>query len=1076
MTNYPRFATSSVLAGMAALIAITLPLALNGCGGSGGSLFNGSGQGASAFKLVSCSLGGAPCGTATNVVQQTQSLSFTFNDSISPGSVTSETLQILEVDPGGGGGAEPPGIRTVAGNIVTFTPEVSFDSNGNVSYGFKPGRTYRITIPESPSTAIKSASGKANTTSITATIFVSNQLADINPGPPAASLTVPLSQTNAPLSTPVEVTFNDIMNVATLVNKLQGTSQTLSVFVDLDGDLQTTNDQIAQTGSWDVNFDSEKKQTTVRFTHPAPFPSPGPSGTRTIVVSLNAVVIKDLGGNPLGGPSVFSFRTAVCNIQNNFSIAEEFTNNANEETAETGNNMWNGSGGAGLLVRGTGGGSGTHGAFIGDTFLSVDTIGAIATDGTSVAADANFNSPGRIPFVAKSVDALPALNQNTSVPITVTDGVFQFSTFQINPGVRVRFEGAAPARIFVRGNVNIQGTLDAGGGDGSRSVSDDDKRKFTGINTPCTSKNVSDPININGWGGGATGCPTFPQFVIGKPGGRGGPQGGNGGNGGDLPTNLPAYPLASAVLFTSFEGQNGVAPPQFPGSGGPLPTGGTGTRAVPVFTVSGTNVYANNVAVSVGSGINYDSCAVVGCSNLNANLCEGIVGHPTGAQPTAYSVQMGAPAPGGASNVEDGTIGTWCQEAAPTATCGAGGAAKKAVPDWAAVSVTGGPALSPPAKSDAIPFYPMPPTGTPGGRAIASEPANFGSDGLGNFSMLRGGAGGGGTGVNAFGTGGSFNSAAPNFGTTVSGLFSVGCGGGAGGGALQVQAGRNLTVAAGGFIRANGGDGGDHLDHPTCTATPACGTTLDNFTAGKLWGQSMAPAGAGGGGSVLLQVSNTLSLANASVSVRGGVGGDGRVLPVAFVAKFVFPAIATNVPIRLRGGDGGNGRWHYQTIGAVNADAGFDPPQASNKTSPFNGINIASADFSGAQSKWLSFPPTAGSFVQLTGYDLTISTTGGTQVLTQNDITQNAVLTASFASGGTLPVRILFQGTRPDAFGQPDPLARTPWTDQVSTLSVASPKFVRFAVVFSRQAAAANPSFLGIDKIDIKGSGENCPN
>lgn len=1071
-----------------------LPLLIAGCGGGGGSLLNGGGQGSTSFKLTSCSLGGAPCGTATNVVQQTQSLTFTFNESVAPNSVTSETLQILEVDPSGGGGAEPPGLRVASGNNVTFTPEVSFDSNGNVSYGFKPGKTYRITIPKAPQTAIQSVGGHPNTSSVTTTIFVSNQLADIVPGPPTAHLSLPTAPTGSPLDTAIEVTFSDIMNVSTLVNKLQGTSQTLSVYVDLDGNLATTNDQIIQTGLWDINFDSIAKETTVRFTHTSPLPSPGPSGQRTIVVAINGLVVKDLGGNSLVGPSVFTFQTGPCNQQNAFNIVEDFANNTNEEGTDSGANMWNPGSSPGLLVSGKGGGNGQHGALLADTSFDVGTKGALATDGTSVAADQNFNSPGRIPFVVKAIDGLPAVNENTSKDVTVTDGIFQFSSFTINTGVTLRLEGSKPARIFSRGNVNINGTLDVGGANGSRSATTDDKIKFTGINTGCTAKNISDAANINGWGGGTTGCPLFPQYPVGKPGGRGGPNGGDGGNGGDLPTNLPYYPSATAVLFKSFDGQNGATAPQFPGGAGATAGGGAGTLAVPVFNFGGTNIYANFKVPTATATINVDIAGTVAAVSPISNsdptpaLCEGIVGHTVGVagQPGMYSIQMGAPAGGGASHREDGTIGTWCQEAAVTAACGANGANKKAVPSWATVT-TAPPLTVPPAKVDTIPFYPSPPTGVGGLKAIASEPSNFGSDGLGNFSMLRAGAGGGGGGVNCFGTAGSFTATVapswqPTGGITIFPLFSVGCAGGGGGGALQAQSGRNFTIAAGGFIRANGGDGGDHLDHPTCTARPGCSATLDQFTAGKLWGQTMSPGGGGGGGSVLIQANGTASIAAASVSVRGGFGGDGRFIndltvvpaPNNILTKFQFAGIATNIAFHLRGGEGGNGRWHYQLTNLVNLDSGFDPPQASNTSSTFNGINIAAADFSGAQSKWILFPPTSGSFVQLTGYDLTISTTGGSQVLVQDDVLSNQVLAASFAAGGTLPVRILFQGTRPNILGQPDLAARTPWTDQVSTLSVASPRFVRFVVVFSRAAQAANPSFLGVDKIDIKGTGENC--
>ncbi|MBI3819124.1 MAG: hypothetical protein HY286_10570 [Planctomycetes bacterium] len=617
-------------------------------------------------------------------------------------------------------------------------------------------------------------------------------------------------------------------------------------------------------------------------------------------------------------------------------------------------------------------------------------------------------------------DAFPGNSQNTSVPITVTDGVFQFSTLQIlNPTNTLRFDGpGAPARIYVRGKVNIQGTLDVGGNPGSRSASNSDKATFAGINISCMLKNTLEGSAISGWAGGSTGCALFPQYPVGKPGGRGGPLGGDGGHGGDLAINIPGQTSVTAAGFQSFDGANGIDASLFPGSLGTVATGGAGTPAVPVFNVSGQILYAlNSLTVPApygfGSGVNYDGCVAVGCNGSGNSVCDGIFPQATGTTPNFYSIQMGAPAGGGASYFEDGTVGTWCQESAVTATCGISGANKKTVPLWTTVS---GTIPSNPPASNVFPYYPSPPTGTGGVEGIfGAEPTQFGSDGVGNFSMLRPGA---------------------------------------------------------------GGDGGDHMDHPNCTALPACQLSLDNFTAGKLWGQSMAPCGAGGGGAVLIQSNGAISLAPASVSVNGGIGGDGRLPSAAnattaakaFLSKFIFPGIATNIPFRLRGGDGGNGRWHYQSSANTNLDAAFTPAvQTSSHSSPYTGINIAAADFSGAESGWFAIPPGSGSFIKLIGYDLFIQTTGGPATLRQDDVSLNQVLTQSFAAGGTLPVRVLFQGTQADTFGQPDPAARTPWTDQVTTLTEANPKFVRFVVVFSRATSVANPAFIGIDKIAIRG-------
>lgn len=1056
-------------------VAVLAPAVLIGCGGLSG----GSGESAT-FKVVSCNIGGSPCGGASNVVNQNQDLKFSFNFSVDPNSVDSNTLQVIEVDPSGGGGSEPLGSRFVTGKTVTFRPSVSIDSNGNVSYGLQSGKSYQITIPKSPAAAIRSVGGDANTVAVSTTVFVANKVIDAVPGNPqikGKELREPIDLSSAPVSTDVVITFLDIMNVATLLNTTTGQSSSMSVRVDLDGNPATPNDQIAISGSWTANFDTVNQETTVRFklTPGTKFPGPGPSGTRRVVVTLNANIIKDLGGNALAtgidpadglqNPTQFIFKNEDQPCPPPVDLVEDFTDNTGEDAGTTGVNMWNPAGpNAGLLVGGLGGGQGTLGEFVADFTSDFAAVGAISTDGTSLPStsiSSNVSVPGRTPYIVKDVDSLTG----TSFP--VEDGIFQFSRFVIPAGVRVRFEGSKAARIFVRGNVQIDGILDVGGLDGSTNSTQNEQKAYAGLNTPCT-----------GPAGGATSwddpggepCPTFPQYLFGKPAGRGGPLAGDGGRGGDIPLNTPAYPAAQVALFTSFHGTSGHDSPA-PTVGDPVATGGIGTRAVPVNIAAndGQEVFGNVNTPSplVGGGFTYDNCTSGNCSNLNPTLSDGITWFLTGASPNSYAIHIGAPGGGGASFASDGATGFWCNETTVTANCG-----NKLGPFPFGGLTT---PLSPLPKTDAIPYWPLPPIGVGGTKGAAVEPPDFGSDGVGNFSMLRGGAGGGGTGANAFGVASNVNPAIPltwAANGTVSGILATGTAGGGGGGALQLQAGRDFAANAVNSIDGAGGNGGDHIDRPNCTPFPQCGI----IAAGSLYGEGMCPGGAGGGGAILLQSANGFTLANNAVTVRGGIGGDGRQIELAFNTKFIlnagaYPGYNSTQRLRLRGGDGGNGRWHYQSGIVQNVDAGFDPPQAANQQSPYTGINIPEADFSGAQSKWTIIPAT-GAFIDVTSYTLVVKNQdGSTTTLLQDDLANNEVLSASYASGGTLPVRVFFQGTRADAFNQPDPNQRTKWTEKVTELSASSPKFVRFIVVFSRQAQVANPTFVGIDSLSLKVSG-----
>lgn len=152
--------------------------------------------------------------------------------------------------------------------------------------------------------------------------------------------------------------------------------------------------------------------------------------------------------------------------------------------------------------------------------------------------------------------------QNTlrGAPITVTDGRFEFTRFDVPAGVTVRFEGANPAVIRVTGRATIDGTLDVSGVDGS---------------------------------GGFNGS----LGVVDRVGAGGGPGAGRGGDGG----------LASpgnATLPTS-NGSNGADVSVPAGHAYAAQTGATGGGGASQFPVDGLNsslVFVNFLTQMVGAG------------------------------------------------------------------------------------------------------------------------------------------------------------------------------------------------------------------------------------------------------------------------------------------------------------------------------------------------------------------------------------------------------------------------------------------------------------------------------------------
>jgi hypothetical protein len=135
---------------------------------------------------------------------------------------------------------------------------------------------------------------------------------------------------------------------------------------------------------------------------------------------------------------------------------------------------------------------------------------------------------------------------------------------------------------------------------------------------------------------------------------------------------------------------------------------------------------------------------------------------------------------------------------------------------------------------------------------------------------LRGGSGGGGGGFGLWGT--KTNSITQTCIGTASVLFPYfdhsAAGGGGGGGALQVVAGRSLSVD--GQIDASGGHGGGSLDPSTSMFECVNATTDPSVECGDF----AAPGGGGSGGALKLQgLEVELAPDPARLSVLGGMGG-----------------------------------------------------------------------------------------------------------------------------------------------------------------------------------------------------------
>lgn len=174
--------------------------------------------------------------------------------------------------------------------------------------------------------------------------------------------------------------------------------------------------------------------------------------------------------------------------------------------------------------------------------------------------------------------AVPASRTRDGLARVVTDGVFRFTDFVVPQGVTVRFVGPVAARIHVRGQVRIDGTIDASG------------QQQVAFN--CRNPQPTQPLNP----------------VPGQPGTLGGPGGGRGGAGGDR-----CFGQGPAPAFDGKDGQDVQLAAVHAYAARALVTGGRGqplhpshglnaSLTTPVNTYVAGGVFNANVATGGGGG------------------------------------------------------------------------------------------------------------------------------------------------------------------------------------------------------------------------------------------------------------------------------------------------------------------------------------------------------------------------------------------------------------------------------------------------------------------------------------------
>jgi hypothetical protein len=732
-----------------------------GCGSGGGSGSSGGG----AMFIDTCSLGcsnGAGGSTVSCTVVQVavnREIDVFFSAPIDPNSVSATTFQLIDVN----AGQAPAGTRFVDPSDPTklvFRPAITFDSQGNVTFGFQPNTTYRVTIPGTAHNDngpfITSVGGSANQSRMQCDIHTTNQVDDLVAGAPVVSEFVSLATGQPPpndhiddqpasgavnvwRNSTVRFSFNDVMNPVTLLNPLTHQPTLIAVLVDMDGDPGTVTDQVPIFGSWVMNIDLQHLHTDLVFTPANGMPSSGedPQHPRQLILSVPSGV-QDLAGNGVSNagpvfctPEHIQYDPVVIPDAD----GENFVNTLNENLAGSGADWGNG-----RLTRGWGGGSGRLGEL---TVQTLQTL-TIQTGGTLFK---NLSSPDPVttlPVVAtsglldnSSPTDLPAgyrpLDSATWPTVVVTDGIFEFSSLVVQNGGTLTLAGTKPARLFSRGPATINGTIDTRGESAPAHLSDS---------------------------------------ASGGPKGLGGPNGGDGGDGGDRVDNTNND-------FVNL-GYGGISNP------GAVIRGGRGM-----------GVGRNGSLASGKGGINnpdpMPTSSLVTLPDRGGSLYTDIDGQ--GSYPC--TIRQIASAGGGGGYATNG------------------GNARPQSPNPQAINPS-----PPPAGTTNLP---SPIAAGGDSAALGLEPPDPQSGHrirlLDAIRNLRGGSGGGGGGTHLLNSFESSQVPFPPLDCYTSSFAALdtyfdhsGAGGGGGGGAVQIVSG--VVVNLGGLVAASGGSGGSNFVDP----------------------------------------------------------------------------------------------------------------------------------------------------------------------------------------------------------------------------------------------------------------------
>jgi len=518
------------------LFAGTLTLA--SCGGGGTNSASSSLRipclGGETFCIISCDLGCSQTGCSITEVAENQRLRFKFSDAVDPSTVNGASISIRTAT-----GVAPNGRFDVAGSEVVFIPEVS-TANGVSTFGFLRNESYIISMVAGAQ-SVKNLSGDGLSNDFTCTVVATQGIIDDDGAPPTVELISPAVLVNAPVNPTIVLRFSELIDTTPLQVSLSEASPIRVVLRGQlpNGECDSDSDGIALEGvpALSTELVGNREVTVVTYQPTVQLP-----GQSCITVRVTAD-LRDLSGKS-AIPAKFVFLTEA-GVSTPITITESF-NDPTKQQSEISGGVWGGPAGPGARP-GLIGGDGRHGSF-----------------------DPSLGNPIGGGVFVWNVDNLliPQTQSLTGQQYLVTDGRFFFTDMTVPVGQTIRFVGSVPPVIRVRGEVNIQGTIEVNGADAPGEIA-------TG--SPATTNQTGQYVTTFG----------AMAALTGQPGSPGGVGGGRGGKGGDRCLNAGPIIVGGQNLTNGQAGQNVRVPAGHAYAGSTGGTGGEGSLLTP-----GTGVWA----------------------------------------------------------------------------------------------------------------------------------------------------------------------------------------------------------------------------------------------------------------------------------------------------------------------------------------------------------------------------------------------------------------------------------------------------------------------------------------------------